>query len=241
MTEDGAIRLVRIAGAVVLVVFVLFQFVNPKVPVSANTPGFRDPVAGFELASTPEHVFGILGRPGTPGRDEAVRRMKLGTRLDFLFLLAYPAFYVGIAFFARERGVLPPLAAAFVVALAVTMSVGDALENRELLRLADTIDAAGMTDALGRLRMFTLAKWHALFGASLVVGVSAARLSGWWRWSAPFFALAGVVGFASVVHLPAIEWSILPLGVAWTLAWIAALRTRAAVPRRAYDARRVSA
>jgi len=226
VSERSALLLVRVAGAAVLGIFLAFQAVNPKAPVVANTPGFRDPVAGFDLASTLEHVFGILGRPGTPGRDEAVRRMKLGTRLDFLFLLAYQAFYVGIAFVARERGVLPPLAAAFVVALAVTMSVGDALENRELLRLADTVDAAAMMAALGRLRVFTLAKWHALFGASLVVGVSAARLTGWWRWSAPFFVLAGVVGFTSVVHLPSIEWSILPVGVAWTLAWIAALRTR---------------
>src|SRR5437867_9425369 len=97
MTEGAALRLVRVAGTIVLAVFVLFQLINPKAPVVANTPGFHDPVAGFELASTPDDVFGILGRPGAPGREEAVRRMKLGTRLDFVFLLAYPAFYLGIA------------------------------------------------------------------------------------------------------------------------------------------------
>ena len=226
MTERAALLLVRVAGGAVLVIFLLFQFVNPKAALVANTPGFRDPVAGFELASTPEHVFGILGRPGTAGRVDMVRRMKAGTRLDFLFLLAYPAFYVGIAFVLLARGVVPRAVGLFVVALAVTMCLGDALENRELLRLADTLDAAAMAPGLARLRIFTFAKWHALFGASLIIGAAVARVPGPWRWSAPFFVLGGIVGFASLVHLPAIEWSIAPVGLAWTIAWIAALRTR---------------
>ena len=48
----------------------------------------------------------------------------------------------------------------------------------------------------------------------------------------PFFVLGGLVGFASVVHLPAIEWSILPIGVAWTLAWIAACRDHRRIAAR---------
>ena len=227
MTERSALRLIRVSGAAVLLLFVVFQFVNPRAAVVANTPGFRDPVAGFELASTPEHVFGILGPPGAPARAETVRRMKLGTGLDYLFLIAYPAFHVGIAFVLLARGALPRSAAVALVALAVAMSVGDALENRELFRLADTVDPIAMGPALARLRVFTLVKWYALFTASIVIGVFVARLSGGWRWSAPFFVLGGLLGFASIVHLPAIEWSLLPIGIAWTIAWVAALRTRA--------------
>jgi hypothetical protein len=226
MTERVALGLVRIAGSAVLVLFVGFQLVNPRRAVVANTPGFADPVAGFELASEPEHVLGILGPPGDPARAETVRRMKLGTRLDFLFLVAYPAFYVGLALVLVAHGVMSRAVGAVVVALAVMMAVGDALENRELLRLADTLDPAAMRPALARLRVCTLLKWHALFGASVLLAAFLARLPGWWRWSAPFLAVGGIVGFASVVHLPAIEWSIAPIGLAWTLAWIAALRTR---------------
>src|SRR5438093_9572671 len=121
MPERQALRFVRATGTAVLLIFVAFQLINPGRPAVENTPGFRDPVAGFELASTPEHVFGILGRPGTAGRDEVVRRMKLGTRLDFVFLLAYPAFYVGIASVLLARGVVSRVVALLVVALAVTM------------------------------------------------------------------------------------------------------------------------
>src|SRR5207247_2413157 len=110
------------------------------------------------------------------------------------------------------------------------MAIGDALEDSELLRLADTVDPAAMGPPLARLRVFTLLKWHAVFGGSVLVGVFVARLGGWWRWSAPFFVLGGLVGFASVVHLPAIEWSVLPIGFAWTITWLAALRAGAATP-----------
>src|SRR5437870_3871947 len=125
-----------------------------------------------------------------------------------------------------HHGVLPRAGAPLPIARAVTIRLGDALENRELLRLADAVDAAAMGPGLERLRLFTLAKWYALFAASLIVGAVVVRLPGLWRWSAPFFVLAGLLGFASLVHLPAIEWSILPIGLAWTIAWIAALRTR---------------
>jgi hypothetical protein len=241
MSERGALRLIRVAGGIVLVLFLVFQVVNPRAPVVANTPGFHDPVAGFELASTPEHVLGILGPPGAPARADTVRRMKLGLYLDYAFLLAYPAFYAGIAWLLLARGSMPPAVATIVVVLAIAMAIGDALEDRELLRLADTIDAAAMGPALARLRMFTLLKWHAIFGASVVVGVTVGRLAGWWRWSAPFFVLAGLVGFFSLVRLPAIEWSLAPLGLAWTIAWLAAFRTRPAATGSFYPPRRESA
>src|SRR5205085_6293302 len=104
--DRSGIRGVRIAGGAVLVLFLIFQLVNPRQPVVANTPGFRDPVAGFELASSPADVLGILGPPGNPGRAAAVRGMRGGLYLDFLFLLAYPTFYVGIVVLLAARGAL---------------------------------------------------------------------------------------------------------------------------------------
>jgi len=41
------------------------------------------------------------------------------------------------------------------------------------------------------------------------------RQRGWWRWRL-FFGVGALLGLASLVHLPAIEWGIAPLGVAWT-------------------------
>jgi hypothetical protein len=219
------VRLIRIAGSAVLVLFVAFQFVNPRHPVRANTPGFGDPVAGFELSSRPEHVLGILGRPGDPERPAAVRGMRHGLYLDYGFLVAYPTFYVGIALVLAARGGLARGLAAAVVGLAVVMAAGDALENWQLLRLTETVDPGAMAAPLARLRVFTLAKWYALFAASAVLVPALWRLAGGWRWSAPLFALAAALGFASVVHLPAIEWAVAPLGVGWTIVWVTALRS----------------
>jgi len=100
------------------------------------------------------------------------------------------------------------------------MALGDALENREMLALMRAVDPAAMGPGLARLRVFTLAKWHALFGASALVAASVWRERGWWRWSAVPFALAALVGFGSLVHLPAIEWSMAPIAVAWTMTYV---------------------
>src|SRR6266850_2276979 len=219
MTERGAVRLVRIAGSSVLVLFVAFQFVNPRRPAVANTPGFSDPVAGFELAATPDDVLNILGPPGSPVRDETVRRMVAGTRLDFLFLVAYPAFTAGIALWLVARGA-PRWLGTVTIALAVAMAVGDALENLELLRLARTLEPAAMTPALARLRVFTLLKWWAIYAAAGLLAVFAWRERGWWRWTAALFGLAAVCGLVSLAHRPAIEWGIAPLGLAWLATYV---------------------
>ena len=227
--EQSGLRCVRLAGGAVLALFVVFQFVNPRQPVVANTPGFRDPVAGFELASSPTDVLGILGQPGNPGRAAAVRSMRAGTYLDFFFLLAYPTFYVGIAVVLAARGTLARGVAAAVIGLAVVMTMGDALENLQLLRLTDTVDPAAMAAPLARLRVFTLAKWWALFAASALLVPALWQSGGSGRWSGPLFAIAAGLGFASVVHRPAIEWAIAPLGIGWTIVWVAALASRARV------------
>jgi hypothetical protein len=224
MTERRALLGLRVAGSVALVLFVAFQIVNPRRPAVENTPGFRDPVAGFELASTPDHVFGILGRPGSFQRGETVVRMRLGIWLDYPFLLAYPAFYIAIAGLLVARGGVPRPLAGALFALPVAMALGDALENRELLALATTVDPPDMWPHLARLRVFTLFKWYAIYAASGIVALLVWRRRDWWRWSAPFFGLAALLGLVSLVHLPAIEWGIAPLGVAWLMTYVWGLR-----------------
>jgi hypothetical protein len=79
-----------------------------------------------------------------------------------------------------------------------------------------------MTPMLVRLALFTRVKWYALFVASALVAPGLWRAGGAWRWSAPFFALAAAFGLVSVVHLPAIEWTIAPLGIGWTIVYVRA-------------------
>jgi hypothetical protein len=217
MSEGQALRPLRVAGSAVLIIFVVMMSVNPGRPVEANTPGFIDPVAGLELASLPEHVFGILGSPTAPARADTVRRMVLLTRLDFLFLIAYPAFHLGMAWLLLARGGVPrPIAVALLV-LPIVMAVGDALENREILVLTGLLEPGPMMPVLTRLRLFTTLKWGALYVDSALLAVLIWQQREWWRWSAPLFGLGALLGFFAFVHPPAIEWSMAPIGMAWAM------------------------
>jgi hypothetical protein len=215
----------------VLVLFVVLTAVGPTAPVVANPPGIQTPVVGLELAATPDEVFGIVGPPGHPGRPAAVAAIRLGTIGDFLFLLAYASLYAAIVQVLRARNAAPAWVGAVGYALAATMAAADALENVQVLRLLDAVDAAAMASPLAALRAFTLAKWNAIFAASALVAPGMWRSGVGWRASAVFFALAALVGFAWPIHLPAIEWSIAPTGLAWTGTWawslVAARRARA--------------
>jgi hypothetical protein len=222
--ERRAITILRVSGGAVLCLSIVMLAVFPAAPVERNVPGFVSPVIGFELASESTHVFGILGQPDAPARAEAVRGMNLGNRIDFLFTVAYPALYVGIVLMLRARGRLAGGFARFMLMLPVVMWLGDLLENRELLKLADLTDPAAMSGGLARLRVFTLMKWHALFGMSALLAYPIWQDRSWWRWSGVIFGIAAAVGFASVAYLPAIETASYLLALAWLTTWVYSLR-----------------
>ena len=169
-------------------------------------------------------MFGILGAGDSAARPEAVRKMNLGNRIDFLFMIAYPALYLGIVLLLRARGRLPDGVGRFLMFLPVVMWLGDLLENRQLLQLAGLTDPAAMTEPLARLRPFTTMKWHALFGTSALIAYPIWQDRSWWRWSGAIFGVAAIVGFSSVVMLPAIEIAAYVLSVAWLSTWVYSLR-----------------
>ncbi len=228
MPERRALWIIRVAGSAVLMLYVVFLFVMPSRPVTVNVPGFTNPVLGFELASTPDHVFGILGAPGDPARDHAVRAMDLGNRIDFLFMIAYPALFAGIALLLSAHGHLRGGVRNLLLFLALLMALGDALENRELLLLSSLTESSRMAGPLVRLRICTVVKWAAIYGASGIVACYVWRESGWWRWSAVLFAAAAGLGLAALVHLPAIEYGMLPLALAWLMAYVRSFQSLAA-------------
>jgi hypothetical protein len=222
--ERRAITVLRLSGAAVLVLSVVMLLIFPAAPVEQNVPGFVSPVVGFELASTPEHVLGILGHPENPARPGAVAGMNRGNRIDLLFMIAYPALYVGIVLLLRARGRLPHPLGRFLLFLPAVMWLGDLLENRELLGLADLTDPAAMTGGLARLRPFTIMKWHALFGTSALIAYPIWQDPSWWRWTGVIFGIAALVGFASIIAVPAIEIAAYLLSVAWLGTWVYSLR-----------------
>ena len=222
--EQRALWTLRVAGTAILVLGAILTAIMPARPVGTNVPGFQNTVVGFELSSEPAHVFGILGRPGTPERVEAVRRMDLGNRIDFLFMVAYPALYVGIALLLAAHGRVTPVVVVLLIGAASCMTIGDALENRELFALSAATEAQAMTGALMRLRVFTLLKWYAIYGASGLAAVYIWREAGWWRWSAVCFGVAALCGLTSTIYLPAIELGTVPLLIAWTMTYVRSLR-----------------
>lgn len=222
--ERRAIWVLRLAGTAVLILTLVMLPVFPAGPVERNVPGFTNPVVGFELASTPEHVFGILGHPENPARPAAVAGMNRGNRVDFLFMIAYPMLYVGILLLLAARGRLPGGVGRLLFALPVVMWFGDLMENRQLLELAGLTDPAAMAAPLARLRSFTIMKWHALFGTSILIAWAIWQDRSWWRWAGPLFAIAALTGFASVVALPAIEIAAYLLSLAWLVTWAYSLR-----------------
>ncbi len=224
VAEGQALAIVRVSGAVVLLLSIVMLAVFPAAPVERNVPGFFSPVVGFELASTPEHVFGILGRPDDPRRADAVARMDRGNWIDFVYMVAYPALYAGMALLLTARGRLPGPLAKFLLVLPVVMWLGDLLENRELLALSVLTDPAAMTDHLARLRPFTTMKWHALFGASALIAYPIWQDRSWWRWCGPVFGIAAVLGFGSLVHLPLLEAAAYVMALAWLGTWVYSLK-----------------
>jgi hypothetical protein len=223
--ERHALLVLRVAATAAMVLSVILLAVMPSHPVTANVPGFTSPVIGFELASEPAHVLGILGTPGMPARAETVRRMDLGNRIDFLFMVAYPALYVGIALLLAARGRVRGATARVLLFLPVLMALGDALENRQLLVLSATVDPAAMTAPLAALGLFTRLKWYAIYLESALVAPFIWREAGWWRWSAPVFGTAALLGLASVVHLPALEYGANVVGVAWVMTLVRSYRS----------------
>jgi hypothetical protein len=224
--ERRALSIIRVAGTVVIVLMLAFLVIMPATPVRPDPRGIASPILSFELASAPDHVFDVLGRPGEAVRADAVRRVDLGNYLDFIFMIAYPALFAGIALLLGSHGSLSRAGSTAVVVLAVVMALGDALENRELLLLSGMTDGGAMQPSLTRLQVFTRIKWYAIFAAAGVLAAGTWRERGWWRWSVLFYAAAAACGLLSVVHLPAMEWGMYALAVAWVMSYARAWRAQ---------------
>jgi len=219
-----ATSILRMTGAVMIALTAVMLVVFPPQPARRNLRGLKSPIIGFELARIPDDVAGILGDPGTPERADYAARMDRGNRLDFVFMLAYAAFHAAIALRLAARGRLPQGVFVVLLVLAADMLVCDALENRELLFLSTATPSPDVDASLARLHIFTMIKWYAIFGSAGLLAPFLWREPDWWRWSAPFFALAALFGVVGLVHAPGIEWGGYVIAVAWLLTWVHALR-----------------
>jgi hypothetical protein len=226
MDERPAIRLVRWTGAAVFALALAMLAGMPTTAVRKNLDGVRGAVVGFELVATPEEVLDILGHAGDPDRAATIAAMDRTNRIDFLFMIAYPALFVAIAGLLVARGLAPTWLIHAIGLLAFLMAVGDFIENRQLLMLSRTTDPAAMAGPLLVLWPATRMKWAALFVAAILTGVYVRRDRTWWRWSALGFVAAGAVGLVGFLWLPGMELGGNLVGLAWLVTWVHALRSR---------------
>ena len=222
--ERRALLLLRVTGTAMLALTVWMLAVFPQAPVRANPDGFTSPVVAFELAATPDDVAGILGEPGTDARAAAAARMDRGNRIDFAFMVTYAAFHAGIALLLAAHGLVRGPVLGALLVLAALMAPFDALENRELLFLSSAAPSPAMTASLARLRLFTLLKWFSIFIFAALAAPYVWRARDWWRWAAPLFALAAILGFTWVVYPVALEYGGYVVALAWLLTYIRSFR-----------------
>jgi hypothetical protein len=223
--EVRAVRFVRLSGAAVLALGLTLFALMPATAVRENLRGVRSPVIGFELATTPAHVFGILGSPDDPSRAAMVAAMDRVNRIDFLFMIAYPAFTFAIALWLAARGAATRAHVRFVGILAVAMWAGDLIENLQLLKLSQMTDPAAMGGPLFVLRAATRIKWGSLFLAAIDEGSRMRRDAGAWRWIGIVFRALGMVGLLGLFFwLAGVEQCANLIGLVWLCIWILALR-----------------
>jgi hypothetical protein len=221
-----ALWAVRTAGLAVVLLSVLLMLVLPASPAHHNLPGFSSPIVSFELATEPEQILQILGRPGEEVRASIVAAMDRGNKLDFLFLFAYPALHVAIAALLVVRGHAPRGLVWGVCGLAVAMALGDALENVQLLALSAMTEPSAMQEVLPTLYVASRAKWTALYVASALLALFVWRDRSSWRYCALPWGAGGLLGALGVVWLPGVEYGAYLLGLAWLWSWLYSLGAR---------------
>ncbi|MCB9748526.1 MAG: hypothetical protein H6713_00825 [Myxococcales bacterium] len=172
----------------------------------AMPEGFNNPLVAFEFARAPAELYALFGPTPTPEGEAVAAAMDLGNKLDFVFLLLYPGFFLYLSVAAARLSGRRWLWIG--AGLAVVMAVGDALENVQLLALTSAWSSgAPFEPALTRLQRFTWVKWGGIAaGFAVFAGYLLSR--------ATEGALARVTGAACLVTsgLGLCAWL---LGPAW--------------------------
>jgi hypothetical protein len=167
----GALRWIRFLGLLELGCVALLSVASPHRMATLPT-GMRTPVLAFELARDAREIGDMFGPPSVM-RDEWVAGMRLATGIDYVFLLAYGAFF---ACAARSLQGDPDCRRALQLAfgLACLAPLADAIENACMLSILDSLDTQ-YAAALSGLRLATWIKWFALAACVACLSVALFR------------------------------------------------------------------
>jgi len=185
------------AGLVVLILSVILIAVNP--PKGGKLPqGFYTPVVAFEFAETGGEVSDLFGDAGSSLQLETAKKMKLGTMVDFVYILAYGFFLFYFSMICRRITCEKWFIISSVIALCVMAS--DFSENMQLLSILEKLQSGGFEKELMLLNYYTWAKWGGLSALfiSLIPFLRKAGIFG--RVISVIALISAVTGSAAYLH-----------------------------------------
>lgn len=174
--------------------------------------GLMTPVLAFELADDVHEIETMFGSADSLARAASVAAMRRGTLADFALIVLYGTLLAGVA-----RKLIPAMAEAghvhdisstalrrahVAVSLAVAAALLDALENRELLLILDSL-TQGVRDydaALLRLGWLVWPKWLALGAWFVLLSPELVRAGGALRLSAMAGSVGALTGVLAAMH-----------------------------------------
>lgn len=169
-----------VSGLVGLAVIVMSLVLLAVFPSKAfRLPhGFMTPIIAFEFIQDKEDVNALFGPADSPVRGNTIRKMNLGNRLDFGYMILYGSFLFILCLqtylLTGKRWFLLGGLVSFIVLAA------DMLENVQLLGITALLAEGNFGEHLRLLRFFTWLKWGGIVAVFLVL--------------LPFFLRAGRFG-----------------------------------------------
>jgi hypothetical protein len=146
-------------GLALLIMSIALLFVFPA-RLPRLPEGFVTPILAFEFVRTVDDVKIIFGPEDSLGRQETVRAMDLGNRLDYIYMILYAGF---LACFSRTCVRVTGRKLFYIpLCLAGLSLAGDALENIQLLGITAGLETMEIEPYLVRLHQMTWVKWGSL-------------------------------------------------------------------------------
>lgn len=150
----------RTAGIAAIITIVMGIVLAGAFPVSSPEmpEGFFTPIIAFEFIETATEAKKLLAWDNTSQRTELIEAMRLGIKLDYVFMSAY-SFFLGLFSWvcyktSKQRRYL------FGVVIAPVVWVADGIENFQLLNIMSNLLAEeSIFFELQLLSTFTWIKW----------------------------------------------------------------------------------
>jgi hypothetical protein len=146
-------------GIMLVLTSVVLMSVNPVKAVRLPE-GFFTPVVAFEFLRTDAEVYDLFGSEVNDGRDRFVSGMRLGTYVDFFYMVVYTVFLLLFSGLCRRITGSGWFLISGIIAWFVFFS--DFGENMQLLSIMSKLQSGDFSNELAMLNLLTWAKWGGL-------------------------------------------------------------------------------